>query len=60
MAKKPKTRITKEQLDLIERGKVRDQQKEQGAFDGRFVTRSEDLKTRYKRHKKHRKEDDNN
>jgi hypothetical protein len=59
VAKNKKHIITKEQLDQIEKGKIRQDQKEQGFFDGRFVSRSEESKKLYKRHKKHKNRDGN-
>jgi len=49
-----KTTITKEDLRKIESSAVREEQKRQGFFDGRFVTRTEDTKKRYTRKDKHR------
>lgn len=59
MAKTGKHKITKLDLDQIEKGKIRREQKEQGFFDGRFVSRSEESKKLYKRHKKHKNRDGN-
>jgi hypothetical protein len=35
-------------------GNQREEQKKQGFFDGRFIQRKEELKTRYKRNPKHK------
>jgi hypothetical protein len=56
MAKKDK--ITKEQLHNIEVGKVRENWKDAGFFDGRFVSRSEKDKTKYSRKTKHKNNGD--
>ena len=50
-----KTTITKEALRKARMGSVREDQKSQGFFDGRFVERSMDLKNNYTRKKKHKK-----
>lgn len=57
MAKKAKTKITKEQMHLIKVGAVREAQKRAGFFDGRFVSRSEESKKKYKRTRKHKNRD---
>jgi hypothetical protein len=49
-----KTVITKEQLLKIESGRVREDKKSQGFFDGRFVTRVQDTKKKYSRKEKHK------
>ena len=43
-----------EDLRKIEKGAVRNEMKEQGAFDGRFRPKVVADKTNYKRHSKHR------
>jgi len=53
-----KTIITKDQLLKIETGKVREDMKQQGFFDGRFVTRTQDSKKRYSRKEKHKSNHD--
>ena len=50
--------ITKEQLRKLKAGVIREEQKEEGYFDGRFVSRSEKDKTKYTRKNKHKNEDD--
>jgi hypothetical protein len=40
MAKRKKYQITKEQIDRLQAGKVRQDQKEDGMFDGRYRTRT--------------------
>ena len=57
MAKKDK-HITKEDLTQIEKSAVRKEQKEQGAFDGRFATKSIPSKKAYSRKKKHKKKEE--
>lgn len=54
MAKK---RSPKEDLRKIEKGAVRSEMKEQGALDGRFREKVVQDKTKYKRKKKHRKDE---
>ncbi len=54
MAKK---RNSKDELRKIEKGAVRDEMKEQGALDGRFREKVVADKTKYKRKKKHRKDE---
>ena len=49
-----KTVITKTQLIKIESGRVREDKKKQGFFDGRFVTRAEEDKKKYSRKQKHK------
>lgn len=56
--RKNKSKITQEDINRIEKSKVREDQKEQGFFDGRFRTRSEESKKAYKRKPKHPKRDD--
>lgn len=53
MAKK---RITKEDIDGIEKSAVREERKEQGAFDGRFRSKVIPSKKKYKRRKKNDEE----
>lgn len=38
-------------------GATREKQKKDGFFDGRFVEKSEELKTKYKRIKKHKNQE---
>ncbi len=47
-------RISKEDLLKIERSAVRDEQKEQGALDGRFREKVEKSKKTYSRKVKHK------
>jgi hypothetical protein len=47
-------RITTEQLRKIRLGNVREDQKSQGFFDGRFVARTEESKKKYTRKDKHK------
>jgi hypothetical protein len=47
-------RITTEQLRKIRLGNVREEQKAQGFFDGRFVSRTEESKKKYTRKDKHK------
>jgi hypothetical protein len=47
-------RITTEQLRKIRLGNVREEQKAQGFFDGRFVSRTEESKKKYSRKYKHK------
>lgn len=54
MAKK---RITKKELLKIEQAAVREEQKMQGALDGRFREKVEKSKKSYTRKKKHKKAD---
>lgn len=54
MAKK---RITKKELLKIEQAAVREEQKEQGALDGRFREKVEKSKKTYTRKAKHKKKD---
>lgn len=54
MAKK---RDPKEDLRKIEKGAVRSEMKEQGALDGRFREKVVKDKTKYKRKKKHPKDE---
>jgi hypothetical protein len=49
-----KTVITKEELRKIESSAVREEQKRQGFFDGRFVSRTEESKKKYTRKSKHK------
>jgi hypothetical protein len=49
-----KTTITKEALRKARMGSVREDQKAQGFFDGRFVTRCEEDKKKYTRKEKHK------
>jgi hypothetical protein len=49
-----KYKITKEQLNDIEASKIREDKKEGGFFDGRFMSRSEKDKTKYSRKTKHK------
>jgi len=49
-----KTIITKDQLLKLESGRVREDKKKQGFFDGRFVTRTQDSKKKYSRKEKHK------
>jgi hypothetical protein len=49
-----KTTITKEDLRKIESSVVREEQKRQGFFDGRFVSRTEESKKKYSRKEKHK------
>ena len=51
---KMKTTITKEDLRKIESSAVREEQKRQGFFDGRFVARTEESKKKYTRKAKHK------
>jgi uncharacterized protein YcgL (UPF0745 family) len=44
----------KQSLHRIKLGGVRQDQKEQGFFDGRFVQRAEPSEKVYRRHNKHR------
>lgn len=48
-------RITKKELLKLERGAVRQEQKEQGALDGRFREKVEKNKKTYTRKVKHKK-----
>jgi hypothetical protein len=57
MAKKKK-KTDKEKLHKITMGAVRNQQKEQGALDGRFREKKVPSKKSYKRKKKHKKGED--
>ena len=52
--KKAKDKIDKEDLHRIAISKNREDQKEQGMFDGRFKTKSEKDKTKYDRKDKHK------
>ena len=54
MAKK---RNPKDDLRKIEKGAVRSEMKEQGALDGRYREKVVEDKTKYKRKKKHRKDE---
>lgn len=54
MAKKAKTRITREDLHSIRISQVREDQKIAGCFDGRFRTKSEQSKKSYSRKAKHK------
>ena len=55
MAKiKNKIVITKEQCHAIAIGRVRRDQKEAGFFDGRFVARTQEDKSKYSRKTKHK------
>lgn len=56
MAKKKKT--DKEVLHGIEKSAVRDEMKEQGAFDGRFRSKVVPAKKRYRRKPKNDRNDD--
>ncbi len=47
----------KDKLHKMTVGKQREQQVEQGFFDGRFVQRAEESKKNYKRKEKHPKKD---
>jgi len=47
-------KITTEQLRKIRLGNIREDQKSQGFFDGRFVTRIQESKKKYSRKEKHR------
>ena len=49
-----KTVITKEELRKARMGSVRESQKAQGFFDGRFVSRTEESKKKYTRKSKHK------
>lgn len=55
MAKKKKT--PKDDLRKIEKCAVRSEMKEQGALDGRYREKVVEDKTKYKRKKKHRKDE---
>lgn len=55
MAKK---RTPKEDIRSIEKGAVRSDMKEQGALDGRYREKVVADKTKYKRKKKNRKDDE--
>ena len=56
--KKTKDRIDQEDLHRIAITKNREDQKEQGMFDGRFKTKSEKDKTKYDRKDKHKGDKD--
>lgn len=47
-------KITKEQQHKIRISNIREDQKEQGCFDGRYRTKTEKLKTTYTRKIKHK------
>ena len=47
-------RISTEQIRKIRLGNVREDQKSQGFFDGRFVSRTEESKKKYSRKDKHK------
>ena len=49
-----KTVITKEDLRKARIGSIREDQKAQGFFDGRFVSRTEESKKKYTRKEKHK------
>jgi hypothetical protein len=55
---KKKNKITKEDIHKMEQHIVRESQKKQGFFDGRFVQRSEKDKTKYSRKTKHKNKSD--
>jgi hypothetical protein len=54
MSKKIKYKITKEQCHNIKMGIVRSEQKDAGFFDGRFVARTQEDKSKYSRKTKHK------
>ena len=54
MAKKVKNKITKEDMHKIKMSAVREAQKRAGFFDGRFVSRTENDKSKYSRKRKHK------
>lgn len=47
-------KITKEEIRQLKKAPVRKLKKEAGALDGRFNTRAEEDKTKYKRKPKHK------
>lgn len=55
MGKKKKS--PQEEVRSIEKGAVRSEMKEQGALDGRYREKVVEDKTKYKRKKKHRKDE---
>lgn len=54
MSKNKKYIITNEQLRKLEAGRLREERKDAGYFDGRFAPRTQPSDKRYKRHPKHR------
>lgn len=51
-------KITKEQLHKLELGRIREEQKMQGFFDGRFAPKTQKDKSKYTRKNKHKNRND--
>jgi hypothetical protein len=58
VAKNNKYVITNEQLRKLEAGRLREERKDAGYFDGRFAPKVQPSKKKYKRSSKHKNRDD--